>query len=512
MTNTSKQQTSDTSNNSLSSIASILQGGRSAGQELRMQELIHVLIKRKTWIMLCIIFGLVFGLSLSVLSYSKSKAIRQYTVRTSIALNSASQSGLFSRQSLDPDSTDYYLAEDMVDAASYILRSDSMLDRIIEEVNLLGITARDISNSLSLEQYKETQIILITLHWQNASEGVRILQTMNRLAPSLLINTLKLGGVTVINNPTARFVIGANLNLMRNLILGFAIGIVMGSALAILDLILHPTLLTTGDVQRKLHIPLLGTLKDSGDDSLILQEILSKSDEVFQRSSFADSYFALAYTLKRRLHDQAHPCMLVTSTNRGEGKTTVTSSLAAALSQIGIRTLAVDFDFHNPTLGGLFFKEIDPKFTVNAIYQGKTPAKDAVIPVNGNLYILPAQLDRSLMQLNSSTMEIISALKYEYDMILLDTPPVGQIADTMALGELTQHCLFVMQYDSATQAVMKDALDRLSGVDIQVLGGIITRIHHHFNRFHAHQVEARKRIANRRNLKKQKKEKSRSKR
>lgn len=443
-----------------------------------MKELLHVLLKRKAWIALCAFLGIVFGLCLSVLSYIQAQTIKQYTIKTSIALTSQSQSGLFSRESRDPDSTDFYLAEDMVDAAEYILMSDTMLNQIIEEVNLIGVSAREIYNSISMEQYRQTQIILINLYWENASEGVRILETMNELAPTLLLNTLKLGSVTVINNPTARFVIGGNLNLISNVMLGIVLGVVLGSALAILDLLLRPTLLTLTDVEKKLRIPLLGTISEGHSDLPVHLELLGRDVDAQSRSELADSYLALAYALKRRLSEQAHPCLLITSAERSEGKTTVTACLGAALSQIGVRVLAVDFDFRNPMLGGLFFEQLDPNHTVNALYQGRTIPRDTVAPVSGTLDLLPALLEREPMPLNEAMLDLIGKLREEYDIVLLDTPPVGQIADTMALNELTDQCLFVIEYDGVTQATIKDALIRLDSVQIGVLGGVVTRLQH----------------------------------
>ena len=451
-------------------------GERTGGQELRIKEIVYVLLKRRNWLFLGAIIGLVFGLSFSVLSYVQSQAIKQYTVKTSIALTSQSYDGLFSKNSRDPDSVDFHLAEDMVDAAVYILKSDTMLNQIIEEVNLLGVAPRDIYNSMSMEQYRETQIVIINLYWENASEGVKILEAMNRLAPTLLVSTLQLGSVTVINNPTARFVIGGNLNLVRNVILGIIIGMLTGAALAVLDLILRPTLLTVTDVEKRLRIPPLGTISEHSGGTSVLTELLREEDGAATRSELADSFLALAYTLKRRLGAQEHPCVLLTSADRGEGRTVITACLAAALSRIGVHVLAVDFDFRNPMLAGLFFQHTDPVHSINSLYQGRVVAADAVVPVNGTLDILPSLLEENPLQLNNAAMDLVRLLREKYDVVLLDTPPVGQIADTMALNELTTQALFVMQYDAVTQVELKAALNRLESVEISVSGGVVNRV------------------------------------
>lgn len=452
------------------------QSSRTHGQEVRIRELIYVLLKRRLWIMVCVIIGIVFGLCLSVASYVKAQNIRQYSIKSSIALASQDANGFFSKSSRDPDSTDFHLAEDMVDAATYILMSDGMLNKVIEKVDLLGVSARDIYNSLRMEQYKQTQIVLVNLYWEDAAEGVKIVEALNQLAPGLLITTLKLGSVTVINEPTAHFVIGGNLNLTSNLFLGIVLGIAAGSALAVLDLLLHPTLLTLKDVEKKLRLPLLGAIGEYVGDTPIQRELLAKDDGNLVRSEVADSYLAAAYTLKRQLQGQEHPCVLITSSERGEGKTLTTACMASALSQIGLRVLAVDLDFPNPMLAGLFFSEVDPARTINALYQGKTPLRDAVMPVNGTLDVLPALLEREPVPLNSGAMDLIRQLQQEYDIVLLDTPPVGHMADTMILNELTDQSLFVIQYDGENQTVIQEALVRMNSVKIEVIGTVVNRV------------------------------------
>ena len=462
-------------------------GTRSGGQEIRMKEIALVLIKRRAWIMVCVILGIVFGLMLSAMSYIKSQALRQYTVISSIALTSQSSSGLFAHQSRDPDSTDYYLAEDMVDAASYVLRSDTMLDEVIEDLNLIGVSARDIYNSMDIKQYEKTQILLVTLYWNNATEGIKILQSINRLAPQLLLKILKLGNVTVINEPTARFVIGANLHLVRNLILGVVLGVVIGAALAILDLLLRPTLMTVTDVEQKLRVPLLGTAPINNTNTRIQIELLGREENVLVRSELADRFLAMAYSVKHRLEEYEHPCLIVTSAERGEGRTFVTACLAAALSQIGMRTLVMDLDFQNPMLGGMFIRRIDPMKTVNALYQGKNLPQDAILPITGKLELLPALLEKDPIPLNAAVGELIQRLRSDYDVVLLDTPPVGDVADTMVLYELTDQAIFVMQYDGATFNALKGALERLKSVNIQVLGTVVNRMRVKIGDYHDRQ-------------------------
>ncbi len=436
-----------------------------------LTEILYVMTKNRALIQTCVFLGLLLGLSLSLVRYIQDRAIKPFTVKSAIALTAQTESGLFTRQFDAPDSTDIHLAEDIVDAAIFILRSDDMLNSVIEKANLVDITTKELYNSLKLERYLNTQIIQMELYWQTPSEGVRVLETMNSLIPDILIKTMHIGNVTVVNVPTARFSIGGNIRIWFNLALGLVLGLALCFILAFLKMCYMPTLLSPRNLNQLFRISLLGSVPFEEIPEVQEEQPRIETNPTHMRSR--DVYRAAAYSIRRKLRDREHPCLLVTSTERGEGRTSAVVNLALALSNTGLRVLAVDFDFANPMLGGLLAKKVDYTQSLNALYKGTSSEDEAVIHLSSTLDMLPTLLEAGGVPFGASVFELIQRIKMNYDIVLLDTAPVGQTADTMELRELTDLALFVVAHDQAPLEAIGMAMGRLENADITVVGGLV---------------------------------------
>ena len=102
--------------------------------------------------------GLGFGIVLSVVSYMRGEMSKQYAIKTSIAVTSQNENGLFTAQSNDPNSTDIYLAENMVDSVIYVLKSDRTLQKAVDRLELVGIATKDISDNLVMTQDRKSVV------------------------------------------------------------------------------------------------------------------------------------------------------------------------------------------------------------------------------------------------------------------------------------------------------------------------------------------------------------------
>ncbi len=440
-------------------------------QGIDLSEILYIATKSRALIQTCVLLGLLFGLALSLVRYVQDRAIKPFTVKSAIALTAQTESGLFTGRSNDPNSTDIHLAEDIVDAAIYILSSDDMLNQVIEKANLVDVSTKEMYNSLTLERYRNTQIIQMELYWQTPSEGVRILETMNSLIPDMLIKTMHLGSVTVVNNPTARFTIDGNIHIWFNLALGLVLGLGLCFVLAFLKMSYMPTLLSPRNLKQLFHTDLLGSVPY--EDAEETQDDLPNPHSGPAQALSRDAYRAAAYSLRRKLLDRDHPCLVVTSTERGEGRTSAVANLAVAMSTTGLHVLAVDFDFANPMLGGMLSREVEYNQSLNALYRGRASEDEAVIHLSATLDLLPSMLEKGGLPFGTSVFELIQRMRVYYDVVLLDTAPIGQTADTMALRDLTDLALLVVGHDQATLEAIGTAMSRLENADITVVGGLV---------------------------------------
>ena len=439
---------------------------------LRLSDLLYAVRKRMALILVCALVGLVVGVLLSVVSYMRGEMAKQYAITSAIAVTSQDKNGLFTAQSSNPNSTDIYLAENMVDSVIYVMKSDQTLNAAIDRLGLLGITAKDIYRNLNMSQYNETQIIEMTLYWRSAQEGVEILTAINDVAADILVKTLKIGNVSVINQPTSRYLIGGSINAMLWVYM-VVLGGTLGVGYAVLELLLRPTLLKTGDMERYLHVEVLGEIPSRRNYFKKKRNLLLTNEDDDRVPEILDNYTSLAYILRSRLSHMEKSCVYITSATQNEGKTTVAAYLAVQLAEIGMKVLVVDFDTRNPKLGGMFLNKVEYPHSVNALYRGDTTTEEAITHLTANLDILPAVLERVPLPFDAPLLEMVSDLKQHYDVVLMDTAPVGLVADTMSLNLLADVALLVVRFDGASMETIRDAMARLDKSGMKLMGCIV---------------------------------------
>lgn len=444
------------------------------GKRLRISDILYAVRKRLILILICTAIGLALGVVLSIVSYMRGEMSKQYTITCSIAVTSQNENGLFTSQGATPGSNDIYLAEEMVDSVIYVMKSDRMLNRVIERLNILGIANKDIANNLRMQQHNETQIIEVTLYWRSSQEGVEILTAMMDVAPAVLIETLKIGNVLVVNEPTAKYLIGGSLNAAMWVYMTL-LGAMIGIGIAVLELLLRPTLLNPKDVEDYLGLEILSEIPESSNffkkkHNLVTQEAMDANPGII------DNYQSLAHIVRRNLKDNPHSCVYITSAGTNEGKTTVVACLSVFLAELGMKVLAVDFDTRNPRLGGEFLNRVDYNHSLNALYHGDISASGAVTNITGKLDLLPAVLERNPLPIDDGMLSLIEGLRESYDIILMDTSPVGQVANTMSLNELADIAVFVLRFDGSSMDNIRESLTRLNKTGIPIMGCVVNQV------------------------------------
>ena len=444
-------------------------------KQLRITDVAYAIRKHLLLIALCTGIGLILGITLSVISYMRGEMSKSYAIKAAIAVTSQNESGLFTTQSNDPNSTDIYLAEDMVDSVIFVLKSDKVLDAAVERLNLMGVSTKDIYNNLAMEQYQKTQVIEITLYWRSAKEGIEILTAITEVAPDILLETLKIGNVSVINQPKSQYLIGGNLNASMWAYMS-VLGLAFGIGLSILFLLLSPTLLNSADMERMFGLEIIGEIPSKKEFFKKKRNLILTGEEDWVGSEILDNYVSAAHILKNRIKSMDHPCIYVTSASKNEGKTTVTAYLSVQLAELGMKVLIIDFDTRNPKLGGLFLNKVDYEHSLNALYRGEASSEEAITKLTGNLDILPSVLERKPVPLDDALLELVGELRKDYDVILMDTAPVGQVADTMSLNQLADIALFVVGFDSSSLENIRDTLMRLKKSGMKIMGCVVNNV------------------------------------
>lgn len=446
---------------------------RNNGIHIRIADIIYGIIKRRFLIIGLTVAGLLIGVVLSGISYLQGEMSKEYIITSSFSVNTQTDNGLFTSGYDFPSSSDIDMAKELTETVSYVLKSDKMLDEIIDSLGLLGVTTKDIADNLTLTTYGETQIIEMSLYWRSADEGINILSEINSQAPEMLEETLNIGNTAVINQPSAKYLIGGSVNVVLwgyLALLGFGLSI----GIILLELIMRPTLLNVEDIQNAYGLEVLCEI---ADDKAYFEKKRSILIDDGTSTDVRESFSSAAHIIQNHLRKKDGPHIIyITSALKSEGKTNVIANLGVQLAELEKKVLLIDLDMKNPNLGGLFLKRVDYDHSLNAFYAGDITKEEAVIPLTGYLDIMPTILERSAIPLDSNLFQVIREISEGYDYVLLDTAPVGLTADPMSLNQIASAALFVIRYDNATLQEIKEALERVEKSGVDLLGCVVNGI------------------------------------
>jgi succinoglycan biosynthesis transport protein ExoP len=167
--------------------------------------------------------------------------------------------------------------------------------------------------------------------------------------------------------------------------------------------------------------------------------------------------------------------VMVTSAVDQEGKTTVASQLAASLARCGRRTLLVDADIRSPSLHELFDMPAEPGLC--EVLRGELELDDSIRPTRlPGLWLMPGgRCDGEAVQAlaKDAIGGVLDGLRPEFDFIVLDSAPVLTVSDSLSIGQHVDATIVSVLKDVSQGAKVFDAVERLRGVGINVMGAVV---------------------------------------
>lgn len=444
------------------------EGNKNKEQVIRLDDILYIVVKHSKTVIGLAVLGLLVGILVSFAFYVRGLAKVEYYVTASMAVTSTNQDGLFSANSSDPNATDIHLAEDITDAVIYVCKSDTTLNAAAERLQLIGVTADDIKPNLTLSQYEKTQIIEMRLVWDNPDEGMMILNAITEVVPDILISTLKIGDVSIVNPPRVRTSSLSFINV-KIVAICFLLGAFASAGYFLVKHFIHPTFLHSEDVKETYDLDILGEIP--GDKHYFNMKVNSFSANDF--SAVQEYFSACAHVLVYRLQDIDNVCVYITSSASQEGKSSITANIGYALAKLGYKTLLMDMDVRNPSLASKFIYDRDDKHCLNAVYRGEVKISDAIVKINSNLDILPTRLENERLNIDYDMLEIIATAKPDYDFVIIDTAPVGQVSDSMNINQAADCAIFVVRQDQVWIDAVSESVSRLRKSGIALLGAIM---------------------------------------
>jgi capsular exopolysaccharide synthesis family protein len=159
-------------------------------------------------------------------------------------------------------------------------------------------------------------------------------------------------------------------------------------------------------------------------------------------------------------HREKTKCILVTSSTSGEGKTFVATNLALSFARAKKNTIIIDFDLRKPSVNS-YFKGSEEIGLSSFFIEGL--ALDEIIQISADVanlhYISGGPIIPNLVELitEEQLIELFSYLKGRYDIIIIDSSPIGIIADGIMLNNYVDNSLFVVRSGYSKKAMVEKA-------------------------------------------------------
>jgi capsular exopolysaccharide synthesis family protein len=231
---------------------------------------------------------------------------------------------------------------------------------------------------------------------------------------------------------------------------------------------------TADEVRTRLGMRVVGALPHIPDETS--SRWLAKNKREHILSFFAESVDSIRTLLLRESRLGSLKVIMVTSATGGEGKTTLSSHLATSLARGGRRTLLIDSDMRRPTTHTLFDLPLGPGFSDLA--RGEIDADELIQSTSQeNLWVMTAgngDLRGALKGLAAVSAEkMVKGLAEEYDFVIIDSPPVLPVADSLVIGQWVDGVIFSLLHDASRLPNVRAACQRVEMAGIRILGAVV---------------------------------------
>ena len=258
--------------------------------------------------------------------------------------------------------------------------------------------------------------------------------------------------------------------LLINLAIAALVGAALGALAAFALEQIDEAIADPGEVERRLGLPLLGSVPK-------VEGVTPREALIDRRSDLVDAYLAVQTNLGFTTEHGVPRSFAVTSTRPAEGKSTTALALATTLARAQRRVILLDGDMRSPSihhLGGvdhdrglsnflsgqddiasLTFEMSDLGFT--AMSAGPIPPNAAELLTGNRLSVL------------------IERLLESYDHVVIDSPPVMGLADAPLIASRVEGVIYAVESHGIRSTLVKTALGRLASANARVIGGVLTK-------------------------------------
>ena len=282
-------------------------------------------------------------------------------------------------------------------------------------------------------------------------------------------------GLIVVDEADAQFAQMIAPRTVYYMLLAAVAGLILAAGIATGLDHLDDTVKKPGDIDAIADLPTLGTVgsRIGGRGRRGAQELATLFDP---QSSVAEAYRTLRTSIEFASIEAPIQTLLVTSSLRGEGKTITAANLAVAFAQGGRRVLLVDADLRTPSVHRVFNARNAHGLTT--LLRNDSVGLEEIVQVTqqANLRILTTgPLPPNPVELlgGQRIRTTLDRLKADYDLVILDGPPLDAVTDSALLSSFLDGTLFVIAAGRSRRAEVLTGSELLARAHAKVLGAVL---------------------------------------
>lgn len=435
--------------------------GTQEAVELNILQILKLLLAKWWLVALCclVMAGSAFGVSKYLMKPEYKASVLFYVNNLSFAEDNRVSGG------------DMDASKSLVQTYMVILNTRQTLDQLIEQADV-DLTADQVSEMLSAKAVKRTEMLRITVTGTDARTVGRLAQAIAAEFPGRVERILVGSRASLAEEPRIP-TRPSGPSAKRNMVSAGLSGVVLGCSLVLLRAMFDVTLRREEQLTEILDYPLLARIPEhAGDENsrgMVGKRLKSRGQEGYKTLRTG-----LEYVLPQK---KGARVVGMSSAMAGEGKSTSAANLAFALSQLDRRVLLLECDLRRPSL-----HEKLPLFNGPGLseYLCGQAALEEVVSLctlrGGSFHVVragrvppnPSEL------LNSGRMEnLIKLLRREYDDIILDLPPVGEVSDALTAAKYTDGMLLVVRRNYCDSLRLRAAVRQFEDLQAKILGIVL---------------------------------------
>lgn len=254
---------------------------------------------------------------------------------------------------------------------------------------------------------------------------------------------------------------------------GLFAGIVPPALFVLLLVLFNNKVISKEDVEMLTRLPILNMVFYNKQKVPTMTPVLDKPN-----SPDSEAYRSLRGKLDLMTKGKVKPVIAVSSTAPGEGKTYTSINIASSYALTRKKTVLVDFDLRNSRINQDF--QLDARKGVVSYILGKDTLDQITHPMkHPNFFIIPAgpiPPNPGEMLMDDKIGKLLAELKEIYDVIIIDSAPIGYVTDLFQITDQIDSTVFVIRDSYTNRKLLKQALDEIKMFKLKGVGILINAI------------------------------------